>query len=167
MALRQRAEANGVSGAGERDPVFGKFHEIPGDTFGNLIFGLAFGVDIDFYGSSGMNWIALDAADIEAIGFEVPERFLAESIIADTAGDDAGVTEESSDVGEIGGSAAQLFAFGEKIPKEFAEAYDDGAGSFSGSGHGLRQVAAERKRKMVRAEKQRRRGKPGNVRATE
>ena len=125
-----------MSRTGERDPILREFHKIPGNIFGDLIFGLAIGVDFDFDCAGGMDGIALDAADIEAVGFEVPERFLTEAIIADTAGDDAGVTEESSDVGEIGGSAAELFAFGEKIPEEFAEAYDDGAGSFEGSGHG-------------------------------
>src|SRR6476660_787922 len=57
----------------------------------------------------------------------MPERFLTETIVANTAGDNSKIAQQRSDVCEIGGSAAQLFATGKKIPEKFAEADDDGA----------------------------------------
>ena len=135
IALRERAETNGVGGAGEGDPVFGKFHEVPGNIFSDVIFRLAFDVDIDFDRAGGVDEVALDAVHIEAAGFEVPESFLAETIISDAAGNDAGIAEERCDVSEIGGSAAELFASWEKIPQEFAEADDDGARNWGAGAH--------------------------------
>jgi hypothetical protein len=58
-----------------------------------LIFGLAFGIDCDFYGARGMRKITLNAIDVQAAGLEMPESFLAEAIVADAAGDDAGIAE--------------------------------------------------------------------------
>ena len=127
IALCERAEADGVSGTSQRNPVLGKFQKIPRNVFGDPIFGLAFGIYFDFYSSGGMRKIALNAIDVQAAGLEMPKRFLAETIIADAAGDDAGIAEQRGDVREICGSAAELFTAGEKIPEEFAEADDDGA----------------------------------------
>ena len=137
IALREGAETDGVSGTGEGDPVFGKFHKVPSDIFGDLIFGLALDVDCDFDGAGRMNEIALDAIDVEAAGFEMPESFLTEAIVTDAAGDDAGVAEDRGDVGEIGWSAAKLLAGGEKIPEKFAESDDDGARGWGAGAHEL------------------------------
>ena len=52
--------------ASQRDPVFGKFHVVPGDIFDDVIFRLALGVDFHFDGAGGVERIALNAADIEA-----------------------------------------------------------------------------------------------------
>jgi len=67
-----------------------------------------------------MSKIALHAANVETAGLEMPERFLTEAIIANPAGDDSGIAEQRGDVGEIRGSATELFAAGEKIPEKFA-----------------------------------------------
>jgi hypothetical protein len=52
--------------------------------------------------------VALNAIDVESAGFKMPESFLAEAVVTDTAGNDARVSEQSSDVGKICGSAAEL-----------------------------------------------------------
>ena len=89
--------------------------------------------------------IALDAADIQTAGLEVPQRFLAETIVSDAAGDDAGIAHHRGDVGEVCGGAAELFAAGEKIPEELAEADDDGTRHGRRGGHGRGHRTATRK----------------------
>ena len=54
--------------------------------------------------------------NVGGIHFEVIENFAgfaAEVVVADTAGDDAGIAEQMGHVGKIGGSAAELFLVGE------------------------------------------------------
>ena len=132
VALGQRAETNCVSGAGECDPVFREFQKIPGDIFGDVIFGLAPLIDFDFDGAGRMRQVALNAADVEATRFEMPECFLTEAVVTDPAGNDAGIAEQRRDVCEIRGSAAELFALREKVPEKFTEADYDGARSLRG-----------------------------------
>jgi len=91
--LCERTEADGVSGTSQGNPILGKLQKIPRYIFGDLIFGLAFGIDCHLYGSGGMRKVALNAIDVQAAGLEMPEGFLAEAIVADAAGDDAGIAE--------------------------------------------------------------------------
>src|SRR5207344_968380 len=46
IALSERTETDGVRGTGQRNPVLGELHEIPSNAFGDVIFGLAFAVDV-------------------------------------------------------------------------------------------------------------------------
>src|SRR6202158_5610169 len=101
-----------MSGTSQRNPILGKFQKIPRNVFGDLIFGLAFGIYFDFYGSGGMRKIALNAIDVQAAGLEMPESFLAEAIVADAAGDDAGIAGECGGVGKVCRGAPELFAAG-------------------------------------------------------
>src|SRR5215467_663256 len=127
VTLRQGTEADGVRCAGERNPVFGEFHEVPGNIGGEDVLGLSLDVELDFHGAGRVLRVALDVVDVEAVGFEVPERLLPQVIVADAAGDHGAIAQQSSDVGEVCGSAAKLLAAREKIPEKFAEADDDGA----------------------------------------
>src|SRR5689334_19132941 len=70
--------------------------------------------------------VTLDVTDVKTVRFEMPERLLAEAVIADAAGDDGAVAEQCGDVREICGRAAELFAFCKEIPEKFAQSDHQG-----------------------------------------
>ena len=78
-----------------------------------MIFGLSPEIDFDLDGAGRMSQVTLNTADVKPAGLEMPERFLTEAVITDTAGHDAGIAEQRRDVREIRGSATELFALRE------------------------------------------------------
>ena len=112
-ALGERAEADGVGSAGESLPLRSPFQKIPGDGFGDFVAGLAVGGKMDDGAASGVQRVGLNMGGIHFEAIESFAGFAAEVVVADTAGDDAGIAEQMGHVGKIGGSAAELFFVGE------------------------------------------------------
>jgi hypothetical protein len=66
--------------------------------------------------------IELEMRGTDPETFEAATCAAAKSITADAAGDNSIVTQQAGHIGEVCGRAAELLAFWEHVPKEFAQA---------------------------------------------
>ncbi len=86
--------------------------------------GLAGGVDVHFDYARRMARVELDRRCAQTQALEALRCGTSKLIIADAAGDDAGIAQQICHIGEVGGCSAELLAFREHVPEEFAQAND-------------------------------------------
>jgi Holliday junction DNA helicase RuvA len=123
-ALSQRSEAHGIGLLGQNLPLRRPLEKVPRDGLCDLKARLTAIVNLDFHRSRGMVCIVLNEAGRKSQLSEAENRFLAEQVLADTAGGDSVIAEQRRDVGEVGGRPAELSARGKQIPEQLPQADD-------------------------------------------
>jgi hypothetical protein len=77
-------------------------------------------VDENFYRAGRMGGIRLEKVGGQAELLKTLLGLLAQSVVANAAGNDAVITEETGDVGEVSRCSAKLLAGGKEVPEQFA-----------------------------------------------
>lgn len=112
-ALRQRSKAHGIGSLRQRLPLCSPIQKIPRDRLGDFITrltGLVYGY---LHRSGRMPRIFLNEFSREAELSEAANRFRTQSIVAQSAGRNSVITEQGSNIGEVGWRSAQLFSGGQ------------------------------------------------------
>ncbi len=123
-ALGQRAKTDGGGLGGERAPLRSHLQRVPGGVCADFVARLTLRVDKNLYRACGMRWIGLQKVCGQAELLKPLLGFLAQSVVANAAGNDAVITEKAGDVGEVGRCSAKLLAGRKEVPEQFAEAND-------------------------------------------
>ena len=130
IALRERAEADGVRAGGEQAQTVVEREVIPRGRFDDVVAGfVVFNRDVDH--ARGLLEIALDVVGLAA---ETAQDCRAVVVLAHARNDVGLRAELPGVVGEVGGRAAQPVAGGKAVPQDFTDAYHDGQALADGKG---------------------------------
>src|SRR5262245_39489769 len=97
---------------------------IPGHVFRESVLRLAFRIELNLHSACRMYGIKLNLRSVEPGRFEMPHRFLSQSIVADAASNDAPVSEQRCHVRKIRRSSAELLPMWKHVPEQFSETHD-------------------------------------------
>jgi hypothetical protein len=94
---------------------------IPSDIFENAECRLAMMVDFDAHGSGHMRVISLHVAIVETQCCQSNDCLVSQSIRAYATRDDASISEQRTDVGEICWRPTKLLAGRKQVPEQFSK----------------------------------------------
>ena len=118
--LRQRTKTDGSGLRGKRAPLRGHLQRVPGSVVADFVVRLTLRVEEDFYRASTVGGIGLEKIGGQAELLKALLCFLAQRVGANAAGNDAVITKETGDVGEVSRGSAKLLAGGKEVPEQFA-----------------------------------------------
>ena len=121
-ALSKRTEAYGTCALGNSLELVGPGDVVPCYVLADLVCGNAIATEGYLYGASGISYTCNATVELDAL--DDFENLVTQCILTYSRDNDAVPAELTRVICKIGWSASKLAAFGETIPKCFANAYD-------------------------------------------